>query len=98
MIGQVDEAFTIYKIDYTAVDENPDVLFKRLKRLVGERGFEPPTPWSRTRFKDTQKSVEICCVQVIGVEPVVGHSLTAIDFCLDRVLSRLQNRLQCEET
>jgi hypothetical protein len=21
----------------------------RLKRLVGERGFEPPTPWSRTR-------------------------------------------------
>src|SRR6266496_6024942 len=20
-----------------------------LKRLVGERGFEPPTPWSRTR-------------------------------------------------
>ena len=22
---------------------------KYLKRLVGERGFEPPTPWSRTR-------------------------------------------------
>ena len=22
---------------------------KRLKRMVGERGFEPPTPWSRTR-------------------------------------------------
>src|SRR6266478_2699516 len=22
--------------------------FKSLKRLVGERGFEPPTPWSRT--------------------------------------------------
>jgi hypothetical protein len=21
-----------------------------LKTLVGERGFEPPTPWSRTRF------------------------------------------------
>src|SRR3979411_1942935 len=23
--------------------------FILLKRLVGERGFEPPTPWSRTR-------------------------------------------------
>src|SRR3954469_19211977 len=22
---------------------------ERLKTLVGERGFEPPTPWSRTR-------------------------------------------------
>src|SRR5581483_2219109 len=22
---------------------------RTLKRLVGERGFEPPTPWSRTR-------------------------------------------------
>ncbi len=24
------------------------MLFMCLKRLVGERGFEPPTPWSRT--------------------------------------------------
>ena len=24
-------------------------ICKQLKRLVGERGFEPPTPWSRTR-------------------------------------------------
>jgi hypothetical protein len=31
--------------------------FKR--KLVGERGFEPPTPWSRTRFNDLLKSVEI---------------------------------------
>ena len=29
-----------------------------LKTLVGERGFEPPTPWSRTRFHKLLKSVE----------------------------------------
>ena len=40
-----------------------------LKILVGERGFEPPTPWSRTRFQALLKFVEIavipsdcCCV------------------------------------
>jgi hypothetical protein len=31
------------------------------KILVGERGFEPPTPWSRTRFKRLLKSVGIRC-------------------------------------
>ncbi len=40
---------TVYKIDYTAVDEKPEVLFMCLKILVGERGFEPPTPWSRSK-------------------------------------------------
>jgi hypothetical protein len=30
----------------SAVDEKPDVLFMCLKTLVGERGFEPPTPRS----------------------------------------------------
>ena len=28
------------------------------KEMVGERGFEPPTPWSRTRFKHLLKLVE----------------------------------------
>jgi hypothetical protein len=32
---------------------------KWLKTMVGERGFEPPTPWSRTRFQLVLKSVEI---------------------------------------
>jgi hypothetical protein len=40
---------TVYKIDHSGVDGSPEVRFKCLKRLVGERGFEPPTPWSRTR-------------------------------------------------
>ncbi len=42
-------ALTVYKIDYIAADEKPETLFMCLKILVGERGFEPPTPWSRTR-------------------------------------------------
>jgi len=32
---------------------------KLLKRMVGERGFESPTPWSRTIFRHLLKSVEI---------------------------------------
>ncbi len=27
--------------------------------MAGERGFEPPTPWSRTRFRALVKSGEI---------------------------------------
>src|SRR5260221_6479815 len=40
---------TVYNFDTIDVDGKPEVQFKCLKRLVGERGFEPPTPWSRTR-------------------------------------------------
>jgi len=44
------ENVAVYKIDYSDVAVKPEVAFNLLKRLVGERGFEPPTPWSRTRF------------------------------------------------
>jgi hypothetical protein len=44
------EDLTVYKIAYSTVDGKPEVLFMSLKIMVGERGFEPPTPWSRTRF------------------------------------------------
>jgi hypothetical protein len=43
------EDLTVYKIDCSGVDGKPEVQFICLKVLVGERGFEPPTPWSRTR-------------------------------------------------
>src|SRR5271163_23999 len=46
---EIQKNMTVYKIDTIAVDGKPEVLFKCLKKLVGERGFEPPTPWSRTR-------------------------------------------------
>jgi hypothetical protein len=39
-----------------------------LKILVGERGFEPPTPWSRTRFQAVLNSIEFCRPQVINIE------------------------------
>ncbi len=61
-------ALTVYKIDQSDVDGEPKAHFKCLKELVGERGFEPPTPWSRTRFQDLLKSIEFYCFQVIAVE------------------------------
>jgi hypothetical protein len=51
--------YTVFKIVYSAVDEKPEMQFICLKGLVGERGFEPPTPWSRTRFESLLKSPEI---------------------------------------
>ena len=70
---------TVYKIVYSDVTEKPEMQFISLKRLVGERGFEPPTPWSRTRFRHLLKSVEFHCFQVIDVEPVAGCSSKAIE-------------------
>ena len=35
-------------------------LREREKDMAGERGFEPPTPWSRTRFESSLKFVEFC--------------------------------------
>ena len=52
------EVLTVYKIVYSAVDVKPEMLLMCLKRLVGERGFEPPTPWSRTRFQTLLRLVE----------------------------------------
>jgi hypothetical protein len=46
---EIQKNTTVYNFDTIDVDGKPEVQFKCLKRLVGERGFEPPTPWSRTR-------------------------------------------------
>ncbi len=46
---EIQKNMTVYKIVFIDVDGKPEVLLMCLKRLVGERGFEPPTPWSRTR-------------------------------------------------
>ena len=46
---EIQKNMTAYKNVYIDVDGKPEVAFKCLKILVGERGFEPPTPWSRTR-------------------------------------------------
>jgi hypothetical protein len=86
-------ALTVYKIDYITVDEEPEVLFMCLKRLVGERGFEPPTPWSRTRFRGLLKSIEICSLQLVDIAPVAGCSLEAVEICWTGMLLQPQNRL-----
>jgi len=52
----ISEDLTVYNFDYTAVDGKPEVLFICLKRLVGERGFEPPTPWSRSSSSELTTS------------------------------------------
>src|SRR5580692_11527865 len=36
-------------IVYIGILGDPGIGCKLLKIMVGERGFEPPTPWSRTR-------------------------------------------------
>jgi hypothetical protein len=74
-------ALTVYKIDYSDVDGRPEVLFICLRRLVGERGFEPPTPWSRTRFQTLMEFTEFCWFQVIDMEPIAAWLLNSVDFC-----------------
>jgi len=61
--------------------EVPAAALTSWKQLVGERGFEPPTPWSRTRFRHLLKSVEVCCFQLITVEPVADFLLKTVDRC-----------------
>jgi hypothetical protein len=46
---EIQKNTTGYNFDTIDVDGKPEVQFKCLKIMVGERGFEPPTPWSRTR-------------------------------------------------
>jgi hypothetical protein len=58
--GEIQKNMTVYNFDTVDVDGKPEVQFMCLKRLVGERGFEPPTPWSRTRFQRLLNSIEFC--------------------------------------
>ena len=47
--------------------------------MVGARGFEPPTPWFRTRFNGVLKSIEIEWSQLIEIECVVAALLDDAD-------------------
>jgi hypothetical protein len=62
----------VYNFDSIDVDGKPEIAFKCLKRLVGERGFEPPTPWSRTRFQRLLNSIGLCRSQVLVIECVAA--------------------------
>jgi hypothetical protein len=72
---------SVYNFDTIDVDGKPEVQFKCLKQLVGERGFEPPTPWSRTRFRQLLNTIEFCRPQVLGVEGVAYIALWLVDLC-----------------
>ena len=41
---EIQKNMTVYNFDTIDVDGKPEVTPKCLKRLVGERGFEPPAP------------------------------------------------------
>jgi len=62
--------------------------------MVGERGFEPPTPWSRTSFSELLKSIEIVSFQLFYIEWFVASPLKTVALNGSRVLSQLQIRLQ----
>ena len=74
-------AGAVYDFDTIDVDTKPEVRFKYLKRLVGERGFEPPTPWSRTRFRKLLNATEFCRPQAIGVEGFAATASSLVDLC-----------------
>ncbi len=49
--------------------------------MVGERGFEPSTPCSRSSFRALLKLIESCCLQVLDNERAVASLLRAMAFC-----------------
>jgi hypothetical protein len=75
----ISEDLTVYNFDYTAVDGKPEVLFICLKRLVGERGFEPPTPWSRTRSRTFRAFCGFSLLQVLDNASVGSYVLNTIE-------------------
>ena len=77
--SEASEAGTVYDFDTIDVDGKPELAFKCLKKLVGERGFEPPTPLSRTRFNQLLKCVEICRSHLIDIELVMCWRWSSID-------------------
>jgi len=49
--------------------------------MVGARGFEPPTPWSRTSFSRLLNFVEFRDLQLVDYEHVAGGPLISVVSC-----------------
>jgi len=73
------EDFTVYRIIYSAVDEKTENACKWLKKLVGAKGFEPSTSWSRTRSRILLKFVEFDGSEAIDNEDVGSSLLNAVE-------------------
>ena len=69
----------IYKNRYSPFRRHSETGCICLNRLIGARGFEPPTPWSRIRFRNELKSLECDGLYLVAMEPVAGCSLEAIE-------------------
>ncbi len=50
-----------------------------LNRLIGARGFEPPTPWSRTRLQRLLKSVETRGFLMLWIESFAARSRLRVE-------------------
>src|SRR6266849_5624755 len=62
--------------------------------MVGARGFEPPTPWSRTRFQPFLKLAESYCPQLIATESFARCLSPTVELCCFRLLPQPQFRPQ----
>jgi hypothetical protein len=57
------------------------VVASNIDRMVGERGFEPPTPFSRTGSKHYWKLVENDGFQLLLIEWLADRTLVSVDLC-----------------
>jgi hypothetical protein len=103
---KISDAGTVYNFYTIDVDGKPEVQFKSLKRLVGERGFEPPTPWSRTRCstrlshsptapRKAARGTKGACSPLIRYEIITRFS-TALDMAAGAGLRASRNISQRE--
>src|SRR5579863_2002139 len=62
--------------------------------MVGAKGFEPSTSWSRTRFQSLLKSTEFCCPDQFDNKLLIVGLLGSMEFVRSEVPPQLQNHLQ----
>src|SRR6266566_3101531 len=69
----------VYKNIYTPLRMHSGMGCILSMSLIGARGFEPPTPWSRIRFWCVLKSVECGGFDLILAETFAGCLLKRIE-------------------
>ena len=83
------EDLTDYKIVYIGILDDPGNGCKLLILMVGERGFEPPTPWSRTRCSTRLSHSPIVPIFScsFGMENALQVGMWSCDFFKAQILS-----------
>ena len=76
---------------------HPRIHCKLLKILVGERGFEPPTPWSRTRCSTRLSHSPTCKGRVVDASHFRRFPLrknrNTLEFDYSRALASMSGAL-----